>query len=93
MARLKLSDDSVAQLCYKYLHGGCGKATNKKIYKAVHDVVSQKDATMYVFEIAHAIGYAKSALQDSVSETTYKKKKKAIRENILNIIRSENERT
>ena len=89
MARLKLFNDSVVHLCYKQLHGGCGEDTNEKIYKAVHDVVGQRDATMYVFEIAYAIGYAKSALQDFVSETTYKKKKKAIRENILKIIRSE----
>jgi hypothetical protein len=86
MSRLRRFDDTVAHLCYEYLHGDCDEPTKVKIYEAVHSVVSQKDAPMYVFEIAYAIGYAKSALQDFVSETTYKKRKKAIRDRLAEIL-------
>lgn len=76
MSRLSLFNDTVAHLCFEYLHGTLDEATNAKIYDAVHEVVDQRDASVYVFEIAYRIGYAKSQLANSISEVTYKNRKK-----------------
>ena len=82
MARLSIFNDTVAQLCYDYLHGTLDETTNEKIYEAVHSVVDQKDAGAYVYEITYHIGYVNSQLADVISEVTYKKRKKQIRDKL-----------
>lgn len=85
MPRLSLFNDTVAHLCFEYLQGTLDATTNEKIYNAVHEVVDQRVASMYVFEIAYRIGYAKSQLADYISEVTYKNRKKAIRRKISSL--------
>ena len=90
MPRLSLFNDTAAHLCYEYLHGTLDETTNEKIYDIVHEAVDQSVAGAYVFEIAYRIGFAKSQLADVISEVTYKKKKKAIRDKIASLKRSKN---
>ena len=89
MGRLRIFDDTIAHICWDYLHGTLDEVTNEKIYDAVHQAVGQTDAIIYVFEIAYHIGYAKSLLIDVISETTYKKKKKTVRDRIALLGRGE----
>lgn len=89
MARLSITNDTVARLCYEYMHGQLDAKTNEKIYNSACEVVDRKYAIPFVFEIAYRLGYAHSELADFMSEVTYKQKKKAIRENIKKIERSE----
>lgn len=90
MARLSLFNDTVAHLCCEYLHGTLDATINEKIYNAVHEVADQRMASVYVFEIAYRIGYVKSQLADIMSEVTYKKRKKSIRDKIALLERSKN---
>lgn len=90
MARLSIFEDAVAQMCFKYIHGELDTETNEKMWKAIHEGVEHNEAIYFCFEIAYRIGYSRSHLADAMSEVTYKKKKKAIRDNVLKIERSEN---
>lgn len=89
MSKLRIFEDDVSQMCFRYLHGELDTETNEKMWKATHDGVKHNEAIHFVFEIAYRIGYARSHLANIMSETTYKKKKQAIRENIKKIVRSE----
>ena len=53
---------------------------NSKIYTAAVRVVGMADAMIYINEIGARIGYARSAV--TVSETTYKKRKRAVIDDI-----------
>lgn len=91
MARQRLIDDTASQVCWKYLHGEYDGKTNVTIYGIAHKHIDHLLAVTMIYEIAYRIGYARSHLADVMSETTYKKKKKAIRENIKQMERSGNE--
>lgn len=54
---------------------------NFKIFDAAAEIAGEELAPLYIKEIGEGIGYAKSAL-DGISEGTYKKYKKLIKENI-----------
>ena len=54
---------------------------NFKIFDAVSEIAGEKYAETYINEIGKRIGYAKSELY-FLSEVTYKKYKKLIKENI-----------
>lgn len=54
---------------------------NFKIFDAVSEISGEKYAPVYIKEIGYRIGYAKSKL-DFFSESTYKKYKSLIVENI-----------
>ncbi len=54
---------------------------NFKIFDATAEIVGDALAESYIEEIGKKIGYAKSSLYE-VSEATYKKYKKLIKENI-----------
>ena len=56
MARLSITNDTVARLCYEYMHGQLEAKTNEKIYAAACEVVGEKDAFLFVFEIAYRLG-------------------------------------
>lgn len=54
---------------------------NFKIFEAAAEIVGEDMAKLYIKEIGSNVGYAKSEA-DTVSETTYKRYKKLIKENI-----------
>ncbi len=54
---------------------------NLKIFKASAEIAGENYAEAYIREIGGAIGYARSE-DEYISETTYKKYKKRIKENI-----------
>jgi hypothetical protein len=85
MARLSIFEDTASQMCFKYIHNECDASTNEKMWKAIHDGVEHNEAIHFCFEIAYRIGYARSYLANTMSESTYKKKKKAIRDNVIEI--------
>lgn len=89
MSRLRMCEDTVAQVCIKYIHGELDESMNQKIWKAIHDVVKHEQTIHFAFEIAYRIGYARSYLADAMSEVTYKIKKKAIRDKIAKLIEKE----
>ena len=84
MARLPLFDDTVAHICWNYLHGGLGAEGNEKLYYATAAIVHHKSQIhVFIMEIADRTGYANSILVEERSENTYKKKKRDVRKNIL----------
>ncbi len=54
---------------------------NFKIFEAAAEIAGDTDAERFIFEIGRRTGYASTAL-DNMSEVTYKKKKRAVIENI-----------
>lgn len=54
---------------------------NFKIFDAAAEIAGERDAPVYIREIGNKIGYAKSDMY-RLSEVTYKKYKKLIKENI-----------
>ena len=54
---------------------------NFKILEAVGDVVEKDLVPIYIEEIGNNVGYAKTVI-DGISEVSYKKTKKLLRENI-----------
>ncbi len=58
---------------YRYL--------NFKIAEAAEEVIGERFAMQYIYEIGHSIGYAKSRIT-CYSETSYKNYKQLIRKNI-----------
>lgn len=54
---------------------------NFKIFDAVAEIVGERFAARYIYEIGERVGYAKSSV-DCVSETTYKDYKRMIKDNI-----------
>ena len=52
-----------------------------KMYDAAAEIVGEGEADIYIEEIGRRRGYAKSEL-DGVSEATYKKRKKSVKNNI-----------
>lgn len=54
---------------------------NFKIFDAVAEIVGERFAPRYIYEIGARIGYAKSSV-DCVSESTYKDYKRMIKDNI-----------
>lgn len=83
MSRQRIIDDKAAQICWKYLHGEFDEKTNVAIHDIVHHYIDNIIAITMIFEIAYSIGYAKSNLMDDMSEVTYKKKKKRIRDELV----------
>ena len=91
MARLSIFDDTVAHICWKYIHGEYGAKINETIYYATAEIVPyQWEIYIFIMEIAYRTGYANSILGREMSEVTYKKKKKAIRDNIKRLIERAN---
>ena len=58
------------------------KYYNYKMLDAAAEVVGERFAEIYIYEIGNNVGYAKTAV-DCVSEVTYKQYKQRIRENII----------
>lgn len=54
---------------------------NYKIYEAVAEIAGDRRAPAFISEIGEAVGYARSELED-MSESTYKRYKALMRENI-----------
>ena len=54
---------------------------NFKIMDAVLEIVEEKEAELYIYEIGNNVGYAKSEAQ-GISEIAYKKLKRTIKDNI-----------
>ena len=54
---------------------------NFKMLDAAAEVVGERFAEIYIYEIGRQIGYAKTAI-DCVSEVTYKSYKRMVRDNI-----------
>lgn len=92
MSRLSLFDDVVAHICWNYAHGNYDEDTNEKIYYAITEIVQKEELPIFLLEIMNRTGYAKSILAGNMSESTYKKKKKAIRDNIIKKLECNNEK-
>ena len=88
-------DVLVSALCADYArrtelikHGGLSRRVetelrylNAKITDATLEYCADEELDTFIYEIGGRIGYANSALSD-ISETTYKHKKRDIKENI-----------
>lgn len=95
MKDLPTLDELVVALCKDYerraaaiADGACSRRTeieyryiNYRIFDAARDIVGEELCHAYINEIGRKIGYAYSEV-DTVSETTYKKQKQAIKINI-----------
>lgn len=87
MSRICLFNDLVAHYAWKYMHNELSASQRKKLYKAIFDYTYSKFMTLvFIEEIAYQIGYAKSRLFTAMSETTYKKRKRIIRNKIDRIL-------
>ena len=86
MARQRLIDDKASQICWKYLHGNFAEETNAAIHDIAHHNNDKITAVTLIFEIAYRIGYAKSYLSQYMGETTYKIKKKRIRDKLVSMV-------
>lgn len=84
MSRQSIINDRAAQIAWKYFHGELSQASNEAVYNIAHDVFHDRkiEITM-LLEIAYREGYAKSDLADDMSEVTYKRKKKRIRDMLV----------
>ena len=81
MPRQSIFDDKAAQICWQYLHDEYDKETNVDIWCIVClEFPETPIAIAIIREIAYRCGYAKSELAEYMSEVTYKKKKKRIRD-------------
>lgn len=87
MSRQRLIDDKASQICWKYLHGEYDGKTNAMIHGIAHKNADNMIAITMIFEIAYRIGYAKSYLMQYMSEVTYKKKKKRIRDKLVAMVK------
>lgn len=66
------------------MRGEYSEEINEAIYYATAAIIRyQWQIYLFIVEIAYRTGYANSILAEEMSENTYKKKKKAVRENIL----------
>lgn len=84
MARQSIINDRAAHICWLYLHGGLTEQANITVHDIAHFVCPEKyTAITMILEIAYREGYAKSALMNDMSEVTYKKKKKRIRDMLV----------
>ena len=83
MSKLSIFKDVPARICWKYLHNGLSPEENERMWICFHNIVPHSQFIHFAYEIAYHKGYAKSFLFDEMSETTYKKKKKIIKDNIL----------
>lgn len=54
---------------------------NFKIYDATAEIVGERLAEIFIYEIGNRVGYAKSEI-DSMSESTYKIYKKRVKDNL-----------
>lgn len=86
MARQNLIDDKAAQICWKYLHGEFDEKINATIHDIAHYNTDKEIAITMIFDIAYRIGYAKSDLMLYMSETTYKIKKKLLRNRLATAV-------
>jgi hypothetical protein len=66
----------------KYIKGELDEKTNALIQICAEEIALD-DWFVYVIEIAYHIGYAKSILADDISESTYKKMKKLVTDNLI----------
>lgn len=82
MARLSIMNDSVAHLCWRYVNKECDVNLAIEICTTTLPITNYdvRTAYLFIYEMAYRIGYAKSNLSDCMSETTYKIKKKQIRD-------------
>lgn len=84
MARQSIINDRAAHICWLYLHGGLTEQANITVHDIAHFVCPEKyTAITMILEIAYRCGYAKSDLTEQMSEVTYKKKKKRIRDMLV----------
>lgn len=80
--------DIPAQICWRYLKGGFDGDTNETIYTIVNSVLPNPEDTLnMIYDIAYRVGYYNSILCNSMSECTYKKTKKWIRDTLVLEIR------
>lgn len=89
MSRQRLIDDKGSQICWKYLHGDFDEKTNVAIHYIAHRNTDKIIAITMLFEIAYRIGYAHSNLAQCMSETTYKIKKKRLRDELVLVVNYE----
>lgn len=66
----------------QYLRDELDEITSFHIRVAAEEIALD-DWLVYVIEIAYHIGYAKSILADNISESTYKKMKKSVTDNLI----------
>ena len=66
----------------KYLLCELDEKTNSLIRSCAEEIVLD-DWLVYIIEITYHIGYAKSILADNISESTYKKIKKLVKDNLI----------
>lgn len=66
----------------KYIKGELDEITEFNIRVAAEEI-ALGDWLVYIIEIAYHIGYGKSILADNVSESTYKKMKKLVTDNLI----------
>lgn len=93
MSRQSIVDDTAAQICWLYLHGELTEQGNIKVHDISHCICHDKYiAITMILEIAYRIGYAKSGLIYYMSEVTYKKKKKWIRDMLVKEVNLHEER-
>jgi hypothetical protein len=84
MARQSIINDRPAHIAWEYLHGHFQQEVNETIDNIVHIAVPDKNkAIRMLLDIAYRIGYGKSELAYCMSEVTYKKKKKWIRDTLV----------
>lgn len=65
-----------------YFKGELDADTNEVIYEAACEI-ALGDGVIYLVEICYAIGYKNSLLAANIGETTYKKMKKLVADNLL----------
>jgi hypothetical protein len=73
---------ALASILHKYLKGELDEKTNALIQMSAEEIALD-DWLVYVIEIAYHIGHAKSILVDNISETTYKRMKKIVKDNLI----------
>lgn len=95
MPRQSIIDDKAAQIAWLYLRGGFRKKDSSVVREIAYYVCGKRRiAKIMLFEIAYRVGYSNSKLSDDMSETSYKKKKKRLRDKLVSTFmfdeRSEN---
>lgn len=76
------SDYLLTVVLCKYIRGETDEYTTAYIRIAAEEIALD-DWFVYVIEIAYHIGYAYSALKKRISEVTYKKYKKSVKDNLI----------
>lgn len=79
-----MMEDYPAQICWQYLYGGFDENINEAIYTIVHLAIPDQESVLHmIYDIAYRIGYVNSALCNLMSEATYKRKKKWVRDTLV----------